>query len=295
MTPVGVPFSPMDLAAALAVVLLWGFNFIAIKQGVTQFPPIFASALRFALVTLVLVPFCHFPKGRLRDLLVLSVVLGGLHFCLLFVGLSGTGAALGAFVLQLGVPFSALFAWLLLGDAFGWRRTLGTAIALCGVAIMVGAPGKRVSHLHVALLLGSAAGWGLSNPLVKRLQEVHPLAITAWMACFAWPQLLVASLALEHGQWDAFQTADWTGYGGILYTALASSVLAYGLWYSLIQRHGVSRVIAFSLLPPLVAAALGVTLLGEALTVSMGIGGGLILLGVAAVQITRNPSGPECT
>lgn len=282
---------PRDLGAAMTVVFLWGFNFIAIKEGVTQFPPIFASALRFALVTVVLVPFLQFPRHRLKELLVLSVVLGGLHFSFLFIGISGTGVALTAVIVQLGVPFSAVFAWVLLRDPFGWRRTLGTIIAIAGVLVMVGAPEQESSYFHVVLLLGAAAAWGLSNVLVKRLQDVGPFAVTAWMAFFAWPQLMLVSLVFEQGQWVAFQSADWRGYGGILYAAIASSVLAYGLWYHLIGKHGVSRVVAFNLLTPVVAATLGVTLLAEQVTVSMTIGGILVLLGVAVVQLPRRTLG----
>lgn len=276
---------PRDIAAAFAVVFLWGFNFIAIKEGVTEFPPIFASAMRFALVTTVLVPFIRFPRGRLKEILLLSLLLGGLHFSLLFIGISGTGVAIAAIVLQLGVPFSALFAWVLLGDTFGWRRTVGTIIAFAGIVIMVGAPEQRSSYLHIALLLAAAAAWGLSNPLVKRLDGVNPFAVTAWMAFFAWPQLLIVSLIGERGQWASLSSADWFGYGGIVYAAIGSSVLGYGLWYYLIGKHGVSKVIAFNLLPPLVAAFLGVTLLGERLTASMIAGGVLVLLGVAVVQL----------
>jgi O-acetylserine/cysteine efflux transporter len=285
VTPAAGGLGARDLAAVMAVVFLWGFNFIAVKLGVTQFPPIFASAVRFALVTAMLVPFLKFPKGRLKEVLVLSVVLGGLHFSLLFFGISGSGVAIAAVILQLGVPFSAVFAWVLLGDAFGWRRTVGTIIAFAGIVVMVGAPEQHSSYLHVGLLLGAAAAWGLSNPLVKRLQEVNPFAVTAWMSFFAWPQLIVISLLFEDGQWAAFRTADWMGYGGILYAAIGSSVIAYGLWYYLIGKHGVSRVIAFNLLPPLVAAVLGVMLLDETLTPSMIAGGTLVLLGVAVVQL----------
>lgn len=285
MTPGAGGLGARDFAAVMAVVFLWGFNFIAVKWGVTQFPPVFASAIRFALVTTILVPFLKFPKGRLKEVLVLAVVLGGLHFSLLFFGISGSGVAIAAVILQLGVPFSALFAWVLLGDAFGWRRTVGTIIAFAGIVVMVGAPEQQSSYLHVGLLMAAAAAWGLSNPMVKRLQEVNPFAVTAWMSFFAWPQLIVISMLFEDGQWAAFRTADWMGYGGILYAAIGSSVVAYGLWYYLIGKHGVSRVIAFNLLPPLVAAALGVMLLDETLTPSMIAGGTLVLLGVAVVQL----------
>lgn len=285
MTAPAEGLGPRDVATAMAVVFLWGFNFVAIKEGVTEFPPIFASALRFALVTVLLVPFIRFPKGRLKEILLLSLVLGGLHFSLLFIGISGTGVALAAIILQLGVPFSALFAWVLLGDTFGWRRTVGTVVAFAGIVVMVGAPEQRTSYLHVALLIAAAAAWGLSNSLVKRLDGVNPFAVTAWMAFFAWPQLLFVSLIGEQGQWAALTAADWNGYGGIAYAAVGSSVLAYGLWYYLLGKHGVSKVIAFNLLPPLVAAGLGVTLLGERLTASMIAGGVLVLLGVAVVQL----------
>ena len=56
--------SPIQIVCAVAVPLLWGYQFVAIKVGVTEFPPLFFLALRFLAIALLLVPFVKRPARQ---------------------------------------------------------------------------------------------------------------------------------------------------------------------------------------------------------------------------------------
>ena len=56
--------SAIQIVCAVAVPLLWGYQFVVIKVGVQEFPPLFFLALRFLAITLVLVPFVKRPRRQ---------------------------------------------------------------------------------------------------------------------------------------------------------------------------------------------------------------------------------------
>ena len=68
------------------VMVIWGANFVVAKIGVTHMPPLMLIGIRFLLLGLILVPFVPFPKGKMWQIAALSVVLGTLHFGLMFTG-----------------------------------------------------------------------------------------------------------------------------------------------------------------------------------------------------------------
>ena len=78
----------IQIACAVAVPLLWGYQFVAIKVGVTEFPPLFFLALRFVAIALLLVPFVTRPtRHQIGPIAAISFFLGGLNFGLFYVGL----------------------------------------------------------------------------------------------------------------------------------------------------------------------------------------------------------------
>ena len=85
--------SAIQIACAVAVPLLWGYQFVAIKAGVTEFPPLFFLAVRFLAIALLLIPFVKRPTRRqFGPVAAISVFLGGLNFGLFYVGLGlGSG------------------------------------------------------------------------------------------------------------------------------------------------------------------------------------------------------------
>src|SRR5438046_3198191 len=80
--------SAIQIVCAVAVPLLWGYQFVVIKVGVTEFPPLFFLALRFLAIALLLVPFVKKPtRQQFGPIAAISIFLGGLNFGLFYVGL----------------------------------------------------------------------------------------------------------------------------------------------------------------------------------------------------------------
>lgn len=281
------PFSPIDAGAVLAVIFIWGFNFIVGKIGVMQVPPLLLTGLRFALVAALLIPFLDWPRGRGGLVLAISVVLGGLHFGLMFAGLAGIDAGPAAIAIQLTVPFSAGLAAVFYGERLGLWQMLGMLVAFAGIWMLAGAPDEQPSLAHLLMVVAAAFAWAIANVLIKRLGPINVFTLNGWVALLACPQVLLASLLLEKGQLQALASADWRPWAAVVYMAVFSSIMAYGLWYWLIERHEMNRVVPFTLLSPVLAVLLAVPALGESLSPPVVVGGAVTLAGVAMIQFLR--------
>lgn len=273
-----------DLLLGLSIVVIWALNIIVIKWGVTELPPLLLTTLRFILVAALLVPFHPVARRHLPFLLLLSATFGTLHFALLFIGLGQAEAGTGALLVQMGTPFATLLAVLFLGERLSVKRVVGLALSFGGVVVLAGGP-SLPSALPMTLLLLSAFGWAVSQLLIKMGPKIPPLALAGWTALLAVPQVAIGSWWFENGQMSAMATAGWFGWGAVFYTAVMSSIVAYGIWYGLLRRHPVSRLAPLSLMVPMGAVVLGIVLLGESLNVHVLIGGVMVIAGVALIVI----------
>jgi O-acetylserine/cysteine efflux transporter len=278
---------PLDWGAAFVVILIWAFNFVAGKVGVTQLPPLFLLGLRFGLVALLLVRFLRAPRKPWRQIVVLSIVLGGLHFGLMFTGLGGVDAGPAAIAIQLTVPFSAILAWIVYGERMGILQVAGLVIAFVGVYTLAGEPATNPSIPHFLMVVGGAFAWSVANILIKRLGTINGFVLNAWIAALATPQLFLASMLSESGQLEALAATDWRAWGAIVYMAVGASITAYGLWYYLIGKYEVNRLVPLMLLSPVLAVLLAALFLGEPLTSRIVFGGAITLAGVAMIELLK--------
>lgn len=271
----------------MTIVVIWAFNFIAGKVGLGWWPPLLMMALRFGLVAVLLAPFLRPPRGRWRMVILLSVVYGSFHFGPLFVGLQQVDAGLAALAGKLIVPFSALLAFFCYGERLGRWQLAGMAIAFAGVYLLAGEPSARSSLWHFLLLVEASLAWAVANILIKRLGPMNVFQLNAWVALLACPQLLVQSVVLESGQLAALRGADALAWGSIAYMAIGASIIAYGLWYALIEKYQVNRVVPLTLLAPVLAVGFAAWLLDEPLTAGLIAGGACTLGGVAMIEFLR--------
>ena len=277
----------IDVLLAVAVMVIWGFNFVAAKWGLAQSPPILLMALRFGVVAALLLPFVRAPRGRLLAIAALSVTLGAVHFSLMFTGLSRLGAGLAAVVTQVQVPFAAILAAFVFGDYLGWRRALGMAIAFAGVFVLTGEPEVAADPGPLLLVVAAAFMWAVSNIQIKRLGAINGYALNAYLGLCAAPQLLASSLVFEQGQRAALAAADLWLVGSVLYMAVMVQIVSYLLWFRLVRAHPVNQVMPFTLLVPVFGVAAGAIFLGETLSWRMIVGGLMTVAGVAVIVLRR--------
>lgn len=268
----------------LMVVAIWAFNNVAIKWALLELPPLFLTWMRFVVVAIVLIPFCRITRQQFPWLLILAFTFGFMHFSLLFLGMRYTDAGTGAVVVQLGTPIAMLLAMFLLKERLSLVQLTGIMISLSGVVVLSGSP-TIPAWWVLCLLLSSATGWAISNMIVKKSPPIKPLTLTGWISFLAIPIVGFASWTLESHQITALMQAGWRGWFGILYSALASSIVAYSVWYWLLKKYNVNLIMPYSLLAPVLAVMMGVVVLGDSLNSFKIIGALLVIAGTAIAVI----------
>lgn len=281
---------PLDLLLALSVPLIWGLGFTFAKAAVSEFPPILLMALRFAVTALALVWFVKRPPGIMARLFVIALVSAAVQYSLTFYGLKLLDASTAILVVQTEVPFCALLAALFLGERLTPKKLLGMAVAFAGVALIAGEPRLDDNWDGIFLVLGGAFTWAVGQVMIRHLGQIGGFSLIAWVAVFAAPQLMIASLVIESGHLEVMRDASWVVWSTIVYLGLVMTALGYGIWYHLLGSYEVNKVAPFLLLLPVVTVAGSVTLLGETLTVWLAAGGALVIAGVGIIVVERRPA-----
>jgi len=278
---------PADVLLTVMVMVLWGLNFVVAKIGLEELPPMLLVGIRFLLVAALLIGFVPIPRGHMARIAALSISMGALHFGLMFVGIRHVDASVASVAIQLQVPFAALLAWLFLGDRLGWRRVGGMALAFLGIVVIAGEPRMATNLGPLGLIVIASFLWAIGNVQLRDLRAVSPMALNAWLALFAAPQMLIASAVFEDGQWAAMAAAGWKGWGAIAYMIVFVTIIGYGFWYRMAQRYPVNLTMAHTLQVPVWGVLSSVVLLGERLTWPMVAGSLLTLAGVAVIVLWR--------
>ncbi len=297
-SPKPEPLQPSDLATALAVIFIWGINFVVMKLGLAHFTAFQLGVGRFLFAFLPLALWIRPPSVRTRWLLAFGLAQGVGQFGFLFVALQvGMTAALASVLMQTQVFFTAMLGLALLGERVGRPLQVGLGFAAAGLGCLAGSvllagQAAGVTGWGLLLNLGSAAMWAVSNIVVRKAQEesagFDALGFVVWSSAFAILPFAGLSLAFDapaaHANWLHAPLAGWLG---IAFLGWIATAMAYGLWTRLLKRYPANRVAPFSLGVPLVGLAAGIGLLGERVTPLQW--GGALLLVCALVSVLLGP------
>ncbi|MFO1241685.1 MAG: EamA family transporter [Rickettsiales bacterium] len=284
--------SPFHIVLAILVAALWGGNFVAAKITLQTLPPLTLLAVRFIITAILLWPFAPKPTVPLKQIFLLSTLLGVTHFSLMFAAIYwGVALPNAVIATQLGVPFSCLLGTIFFKDMIGRWRALGMLVAFVGIVIIVGTPSIANQFWPFMVSCLAAFAWAVANIQMKRIGQVHIMALLSRLSLFAFPQLALLSMIFEHGQIEAIQSASTQVWLGMAYTVLFSTIVAYGMWYYLLGRFPVSQVTPYSLLVPVFGILASQWFFHTPLTTQFLIGGAFTMAGVAIIIFRRPQEG----
>lgn len=285
------PHSPLNLVeilAIVAVVVIWGVNNAAAKLATETLPPMLTGALRFAIAAACLVPFVRPPFPNWKSLLIIVGVGGPLHYGLLYLAFwMARDVSPVSVATQLWVPFTALFAFLLLRERLSRLALLGMVVAFLGVAWMTLDPHALVDWKAIVVGTGAACAWALTTVVARRTTSIPPLKMQGLLALVALPTLAFASAVFERGQWESIQRADALVWACVVWAGLVSSVLATTMVFWLVQKREAGRVTPYLLATPVVSVLIGWGLMGDVLTAQILAGSALTMGGVAIVALAE--------
>jgi drug/metabolite transporter (DMT)-like permease len=277
----------------LILCVIWGSTWLFIKLGLENLPPITFAGIRFVIACVILFVLIRargigLPDNR-RDwgLLALTGVLSfSLNYGLVFWGEQHISSGLAA-VLQATLPaFGLVIAHFHLpGERMTWSKIFGVVLGFSGVAVVFSnqlaiAGGKALAGC-VALVL-SALFAAYSNVLVKAYgRKLEPAILSGGQMFFGLIPLLLIGIPLEGNPFQFHWTT--TAVLALLYLAVVGSVIAFMLYYWLVQNMDVTKTMLISLVTPVVAVVLGMLVLSEDLSWRTIAGGIMIMVGVRFV------------
>lgn len=311
-TGVGVTLSGRDLAAALAVIVIWGLNFVAMKFALHDFTPFQLGAARYVMAVLPLVFFIRAPQLHWKWVLLYGLFQGVGQFGLLFTALQvGMTAALASVLMQTQVFFSALFGFVLLRERMNRPLIGGLLLAAVGLVCfgMNFASGKSATTtvLGFVLNLGAAAMWAASNIVARKAQQssphYEPLQFLVWSSLVPILPFMLMSLLFDPSAvtpamaWSSsakWASVPWTSWLAIAYLGWVATIWAYAMWTGLLKRHATNRVAPFSLGVPVVGLSAGMLVLGETLSAWQWAGIALLVAALGCVllggRVVKSPT-----
>jgi O-acetylserine/cysteine efflux transporter len=241
------------LALALAVVAVWGSNFVIIKIGLAHLPPLLFAALRFAIAFFPAVLLLPKPPVSWRNLAAYGVLIGVGQFGVLYIAMKGSiSPGLASLVIQTQVFFTIFLAMRLSRERVQPFQWLALALAATGVVVIATHTGGDITVLGLLMVLGAAFCWACANIVSKRAGQVNMLAYVVWSSAAAVPPLLLMSLAFEG--WPAISAgvaqADAATWAAVLWQAVGNTLFGYAAWGWLLARHSAASITPMALLVP---------------------------------------------
>lgn len=246
------------LALALAVVAVWGSNFVVIKAALVHLPPLLFAALRFALAFFPVVLFLPRPPVSWRNLCAYGVLIGVGQFGVLYLAMKGhISPGLASLVIQMQVFFTIVLAMRTTRERVRPYQWLALALAAAGIVVIGAHTGGDTTVLGVLMVLGAAFSWACANIVSKRAGQVNMLAYVVWSSAAAVPPLVVMSLLFEG--WPAIEAglaqADAATWAAVLWQSVGNTLFGYAAWGWLLSRHAAASITPMALLVPVFGLA----------------------------------------
>lgn len=282
--------------AFIAVCILWGSTYLAIRIGVAHMPPMLFAGIRFliagalmlAYVKLKGLPFPTTGKSVAQQALVgLFLLYGGNGLVVWTEQWVSSGSAS---LMVATVPlFMALIELLLPNRTkIGWSGWTGLLLGFSGVAFLVlsksGATG--IDLMGGFLMLVAALCWAIGSVYSKFCKPTGSIYANIGFQMLAGGVALTAT-GLLTGEVSRL-SFNLTGVGAMLYLIFFGSIIGYSSYIYVLQKWPASKASTYAYVNPVVAVFLGALILQEPLTLNVFISAAVILAGVYMVQRVKS-------
>ncbi len=217
----------------------------------------------------------------------LGILIIPLNQTLYLWGQSLTAAGHGSVLFATTPIWVFVFALFILKEKLVWRRVIGIAVALTGVATIITSGAVQVGKEYLAgdmIIFFSVLAWALYTILGKPLAEKYgALRMTAYALASGtavyFPFGLFRAIQFDYSQ------STFGAWMSVVYFAIGTSVIAYVIWYYVLKHMPASRMAVFSNIQPVIATTVAYFTLGEQLGLSFFVGAAVVLTGVLITEL----------
>lgn len=289
-------FTPRVLVplALLAVYLLWGSTYLAIRVALVGYPPFLMASIRFLIAGGLMFGVLRWrgiAMPTMRQWIncgICGTLLLGFGNGLVCYAEQTVASGLAAVAVASMPLFAALFA----GFYRQWPNrieTLGLLVGFIGVIVLNFGGNLRGSPLGALALIAAAASWAFGSVWARRQDMPHPAMSTA-------AQMLCGSVVLAlAGGMGGERIAVMPSLDATLalgYLVVAGSLLGFSAYIYLLHHVRPALATSYAYVNPPVAVLIGVLLGGELVRPLDIVGMMIILTGVAAITLAKSASAP---
>ena len=272
------------LLLALAIVAVWGTNFVVIKLSLSAFPPFLFAALRYTFALLPLVFFIPKPKVSWVNMCIYGLAVGVGQFGILYFAIDGRiSPGLASLVIQTQVFFTIGFAMFFAKERLRTYQMVAVGVAITGLGIIALHTDANTTFLGLALVVFCGLSWGVANTVSRRAGSINMLAYVVWASAFAIPPLFAIAFFFEGG-WEPMQasltSAPMGAWAGVLWQSWGNTIFGYAAWAWLLSRHPAAVVAPAPLLVPIFGMGAAAYFLGEPLPPWKIEAAGLVITGL---------------
>lgn len=278
------------------IILIWGFHFIVMKNGMATIEPMTYNALRFAVPLPILFavafryPALWHVSWRDLGLIALLTLIGPFGYQIGFAqGLEMTTSTNAALLTATSPAWTALISVAVGIVAIRRRLVVGIVITLLGVALVIlGRAGAELAFSHddlvgsglllAATIIGAVGNIGI-KPIIDRLGGMRIAIWTYWLTTAG--LVILAAPDLVYLSADDVPLRMWPN---IFYSGVLSSLLGFLVWNYALGILGPTRASTYNNFTPIIAAFGGIAVLGETVSPGLLVGGAFTLIGVLVVR-----------
>lgn len=279
----------------VALAALWGVAFMAIKAGLSFFPPVLFAAVRYDVAAVIMLAYAAYVTDRWipctrsdwTAVIVDGLFLVGAYNVFVFLGEQHVTSAVAAIIVSLNPILSTVFSRVLLPN----ERL--TAVGILGLVIGFGGVGlvsnPDLANLLVGDTLGkilvllAAASFAFGSVLVQLVDDdLSTEGTTAWACLIGAIMLHLTSFGLG----ESVAAIEWTarGIAALAYLIVGSSAIGYFIYFDLLDRLGPIEINLVSYAAPVFAAVSGWFVLGERISAITVVGFVLIFVGFVFIK-----------
>ena len=272
------------LLLALAIVAVWGTNFVVIKISLEAFPPFLFAALRYVFALIPIVFFMPKPKVSWRNLCAYGLATGVGQFGVMYFAIDGRiSPGLASLVVQTQVFFTIGFAMFFAKEGLKPYQAVAVAIAMMGLVIIALHTDASTTFLGLALVVLAGLSWGAANTVSRSAGSINMLAYVVWASAFSIPPLFLMSLIFEGG-WEhmnaSMASAPLGAWLGVLWQSWGNTLFGYAAWGWLLSKHPAALVAPTPLLVPIFGMGASAYFLSEPLPTWKILAAGLVIAGL---------------
>ena len=288
--------------AILILYVVWGSTYLGIRVAVASIPPFVLAATRFALAGLVILTAVSIVRRgairrptlrQLRDTSIVGALFMGGGMGMVAWGEQTVPSGITGVLIAMMPVWVAVFGRVFFNERLPWVATVGIAIGMAGVVLLIGqgvAIDRSLDPAGVAALLISPIAWSAGSLFSTHGAQLPDDPFVSTGMEFVSGSAVLAVMSVASGELASFRLADVTTDSAIafVYLTIVGSLIAFTAFAWVLRHAPLPLIATYAFVNPVIAVFLGWLILHEAITPIQLVAGAVIVAGVALIIVARS-------